>query len=66
MRRIKINSMGFGYDKNIKLGEGLIAAGTAITIAGLAVIHSKTQWWVAKDQKTLDKVCELYNLQNLK
>ena len=28
MSNIKINSIGFGYSKNIKLSEGLITAGT--------------------------------------
>ena len=66
MSKIKINSMGFGYDNSIKLSEGLIAAGTAMVIAGLAIIRTKTQWWVASDQKTLDEICNLYDLQKNK
>ena len=64
MGKIKINSMGFGYDKNIRLSENLIAAGTVMIIAGLVIIKSKSQWWVARDQETLDKVCALYEAQN--
>ena len=64
MAKIKINSMGFGYDKYIKLSEGLIYAGAAMIIAGIAVNHAKTQWWVARDQETLDKLVRLYDVQN--
>ena len=64
MANIKINSIGFGYDKNIKLSEGLIKAGTVMIVVGLAIIKAKSQWWVAGDQKTLDKVCKL--IQRLK
>ena len=63
MQKIKINSMGFGYDKNIRLSEGLITAGTVMIIAGLVIIKTKTQWWTAGDQKTLDTVCKLYESQ---
>lgn len=66
MANIKINSIGFGCDKNIKISEGLITSGIAMVIAGLAVNHFKTQWWVAGDQKTLDTVCELYDAQKNK
>ena len=65
MANIKINSIGFGYDKNIKLSEGLITAGTVMIVAGLA-IKTKSQWWVAGDQKTLDEVCKLYDAQQTK
>ena len=64
MANIKINSIGFGYDKNIKLSEGLITAGTVMIVAGLAITKTKSQWWVACDQKTLDTICELYERQN--
>ena len=64
MANIKINSIGFGYDKNIKLSEGLITAGTVMIVAGLAIIKTKSQWWCAGDQKTLDEVCKLYEAQN--
>ena len=64
MAKIKIKSMGFGYDKSSKLSEGLIYAGTAMIIAGIAVNHAKTQWWVARDQETLDKLVRLYDVQN--
>ena len=63
MANIKINSIGFGYDKNIKLSEGLITAGTVMIVAGLAIIKTKSQWWCAGDQKTLDYICELYDHQ---
>lgn len=63
MQKIKINSIGFGYDKNIKLSEGLITAGTVMIVAGLAIIKTKSQWWTAQDQKTLDNVCKLYEMQ---
>ena len=63
MANIKINSIGFGYDKNIKLSEGLITAGTVMILAGLAIIKTKSQWWCASDQKTLDYICELYEHQ---
>ena len=64
MTNIKINSIGFGYDKNIKLSEGLITAGTVMIVAGLAIIKTKSQWWTADDQKGLDYVCKLYEAQN--
>ena len=60
MKNTKINSIGFGFDKTLKISEGLIMSGIAMTITGLAVSHFKTQWWVARDQKTLDTVCELH------
>ena len=63
MANIKINSIGFGYDKNIKLSEGLITAGTVMIVSGLAIIKTKSQWWCAGDQKTLDEVCKLYEAQ---
>ena len=66
MANIKINSIGFGYDKNIKLSECLITAGTVMIVAGLAIIKAKSQWWVAGDQKTLDEVCKLYEAQQTK
>ena len=66
MANIKINSIGFGYDKNIKLSEDLIMAGTVMIVVGLAIIKAKSQWWVAGDQKTLDKVCKLYEAQQTK
>lgn len=64
MSRIKVNSIGFGNDKNIKLSDRLMAIGVALTIAGMMINYSKTQWWVAGDQKTLDTVRELYDAQN--
>lgn len=63
MGKIKINSIGFGYDKNIILSERLIKAGTVMIIAGLFVNHTKSQWWVAKNESTLDKICKLYEAQ---
>ncbi len=65
MKKLKLNAIGFGYDKNIKLGEGLIASGVVLTITGLVIILRKTQWWVAEDQKTLDSIVKLYNSQNI-
>ena len=64
MANIKINSIGFGYNKNIKLSESLITAGTVMIVAGLAIIKTKSQWWCKKKKKTLDYICELYEAQN--
>ena len=51
MANIKINSICFGYNKNIKLSESFMTAGTVMIVVGLAIIKTKSQWWVAGDQK---------------
>ena len=60
MKNTKINSIGFGFDKTLKISEGLIMSGIAMTIAGLAISHFKTQWWVARDHTSFGTVCELH------
>lgn len=60
MSTIKLNSIGFGYDKTIKLSERLTIAGIALVTIGAILNHSKTQWWSAGDQKTLDNVEKVY------
>lgn len=65
MKKLKLNAIGFGHSKNIKLGEGLIASGVVLVTTGLVIICRKTQWWIAGDQKTLDNIVKLYNSQKL-
>lgn len=64
MSKIKLDSIGFGYDKNITLSENLITIGTVMIIAGLVITKTKTQWWRADDQEGLDIICKLYEAQN--
>jgi|GEM_PF-3136133 hypothetical protein len=63
---MKKNSIGFGFENNIKLSERLIATGVGIISVGVVSIISgllvdKTEWYVGGDQKTVDNIEDLYH-----
>lgn len=58
---MKINSIGFGYSKNIQLSEGLIGTGIVFIIAGLVINHTKSAWFTTGEPTTLDEIEKLYS-----
>ena len=50
MKTFKVNSIGFGYSRNIRWSEGLIKGGVAMIIVGLIINHTQTRWYVAGNQ----------------
>lgn len=58
---MKINSIGFGYSKNIQLSEGLIGTGIAFVIAGLVINRTKSAWFTSGEPTTLDSIEKLYD-----
>lgn len=60
MKTMKMNSIGFSYSKNIRLGEGLIAVGLVLVSIGLLTIIKKQQWIVASTVEHLDHFERVY------
>lgn len=58
---IKVNSIGIAYSKSIKLGEGLIAVGSVLTITGLLILRSNSQWCILNNINAIDETIEFYN-----
>ena len=61
MKKFKINSIGFGYSRNIRWSEGLIKGGVAMIIVGLIINHTQTRWYVAGNQDSLESLRKVYD-----
>lgn len=57
MAKVKINSVGFGYDKYLKMSDGLTWAGILLIVVGQSI---QTRWYVGKDQKAIEVIRKLH------
>lgn len=58
--KMKMNAIGFGYSKNIRLGERFILVGLVLTAIGLFTIVRKQQWVVASTVEHLDEFVRIH------
>ena len=66
--KIKVNAIGVGELKRIRLAEGLILSGAILTIAGLIYLRKTQSWFIGKTNahfEYFDTVIESLQATNL-
>lgn len=62
MIKSKVDSIGFGNSKGVRIGEVFMKTGIGLIVVGLMTLSHNTKFYAGCNQESIDNINEVYKI----